>query len=66
MCKTSHFAIAVVIIMELATCWEIFSLGKIPVPYPGVDYAKVISFLKSGKILEQPQLCPSKMYVKRL
>ena len=41
------------------TCWEIFSLGRIP--YPGVDNVDVIDFLKSGKRLEQPELCPSKM-----
>ena len=38
------------------TCWEIFSLGRIP--YPGVDNAVVINLLKSGKRLEQPHLCP--------
>ena len=43
------------------TCWEIFSLGRIP--YPGVDNVDVISLLKSGKRLEQPELCPSEMYV---
>jgi len=41
------------------TCWEIFSLGRIP--YPGVDIVDVIALLKGGKRLEQPKLCPSKM-----
>ena len=36
-----------------------FSLGRLP--YPGVNNVDVISFLKSGKRLEQPELCPSKM-----
>ena len=41
------------------TCWEIFSLGRLP--YPGVDNANVITLLKSGKRLEKPELCPSKL-----
>ena len=41
------------------TCWEIFSLGRIP--YPGVDNANVITVLKSGKRLVQPQLCPPEL-----
>ena len=43
------------------TCWEIFSLGRIP--YPGVDNANVITLLKGGKRLDQPELCPSKVLV---
>ena len=39
------------------TCWEIFSLGRIP--YPGVDNVKIISLLRNGIRLEQPYLCPS-------
>ena len=39
------------------TCWEVFSLGRIP--YPGVNNVNVISLLKSGGRLEQPELCPS-------
>ena len=39
------------------TCWEIFSLGRIP--YPGVDNVDVINFLKHGKRLDKPELCPS-------
>ena len=39
------------------TCWEIFSLGRIP--YPGVDNTDVIKFLKSGRRLERPYLCPA-------
>ena len=41
------------------TCWEIFSFGRLP--YPGVDNANVITLLKSGKRLERPELCPSKL-----
>ena len=41
------------------TCWEIFSLGRIP--YPGADNANIITLLKCGKRLEQPELCPSEM-----
>ena len=41
------------------TCWEIFSLGRIP--YPAMDNVNIIGLLKSGKRLEQPELCPSKM-----
>ena len=37
------------------TCWEIFSLGRIP--YPGVDNTDVIKLLKFGRRLEQPYLC---------
>jgi len=43
------------------TCWEIFSLGRIP--YPGVDNAEVIKTLKTGERLDKPDLCPSDMYV---
>ena len=39
------------------TCWEIFSLGRIP--YPGVNNADIIKLLKSGKRLELPDMCPS-------
>ncbi|XP_065909293.1 uncharacterized protein [Dysidea avara] len=42
------------------TCWEIFSLGRIP--YPGVDNAEVIKTLKRGDRLDKPDLCPSDMY----
>ena len=41
------------------TCWEIFSLGR--VPYPGVDNANVMKLLKGGSRLEQPYLCPSNL-----
>ena len=43
------------------TCWEIFSLGRIP--YPGVDNAEVIKTLKTGERLDKPDLCPSDLYV---
>ena len=41
------------------TCWEIFSLGRIP--YPGVDNAEVIKTLKTGERLDKPDLCPFDM-----
>ena len=41
------------------TFWEIFSLGSIP--YPGVDNTEIITFLKSGKRLEKPVLCPEEL-----
>jgi len=41
------------------TCWEVFSLGRIP--YTGIDNAEVITFLKDGKRLKKPVLCPDKL-----
>ena len=43
------------------TCWEIFSLGRLP--YPGVDNGEVIKKLKTGERLDKPDLCPSDVYV---
>ena len=34
------------------TCWEVFSLGKIP--YPGVDPFTLIKFLDNGGRLDPP------------
>ncbi|XP_065909298.1 tyrosine-protein kinase receptor UFO-like isoform X2 [Dysidea avara] len=42
------------------TCWEIFSLGRIP--YPGLDNGNVITVLKHGKRLDKPILCSQKLY----
>ncbi|XP_065910180.1 tyrosine-protein kinase receptor TYRO3-like isoform X2 [Dysidea avara] len=42
------------------TCWEIFTLGRIP--YPGVDNANVSTILKTGRRLEKPELCTTTMY----
>ena len=41
------------------TCWEIFTLGRIP--YPGVDNHNVITILKNGQRLDKPILCPPKL-----
>jgi len=41
------------------TCWEVFSLGRIP--YTGINNAGMIKFLKDGKRLEKPVLCPDKL-----
>ena len=41
------------------TCWEIFSLGRIP--YPAVDNSNIITLLKTGERLEKPDLCPLEM-----
>jgi len=43
------------------TCWEVFSLGR--VPYPGVGNLNVIITLKAGKRLGKPTLCPDKLWV---
>ncbi|XP_065886404.1 fibroblast growth factor receptor 2-like [Dysidea avara] len=42
------------------TCWEIFSLGR--VPYPGVGNNNVIVMIKAGKRLDKPVLCPDKLF----
>ena len=41
------------------TCWEIFTLGRIP--YPGIDNQNVITILKNGRRLDKPILCPPKL-----
>ena len=43
------------------TCWEIFSLGRIP--YPGIENHEILDHISSGGRLKKPSLCPEEMYV---
>ncbi|KAI6650442.1 Protein tyrosine kinase [Oopsacas minuta] len=40
--------------------WEIYSLGRNP--YPGVDNHEISVFLKNGKRMERPKMCPVDIY----
>ncbi|XP_065911887.1 tyrosine-protein kinase Mer-like isoform X2 [Dysidea avara] len=42
------------------TCWEIFSLGKIP--YATVENEHLLVALSTGKRLNKPALCPPQMF----
>ena len=41
------------------TCWEVFSLGRIP--YGGVPNHEILKYIDDGNRLSQPDLCPDIM-----
>jgi len=41
------------------TCWEVFSLGRLP--YAGIENQYIIRTLKNGYRLEKPDLCSDKL-----
>jgi len=41
------------------TCWEVFSLGL--QPYPLIDAHEIGDYIKSGKVLDKPQLSSNEM-----
>ena len=43
------------------TCWEVFTLGL--QPYPMIGISEIGDYIKSGKVLDKPQLSSDEMYI---
>ena len=43
------------------TCWEIFALGL--QPYPMIGISEIGDYIKSGEVLDKPQLSSDEMYI---